>query len=151
MDEVNGGVKMSCHDIGRGMNSVVNVVVDLYDKKKIEKEVAKTLIMACRKGVHWCDGNEYEATESIRRCRCGKCLEVVPEGNYLFSVWDVSNEVPDKYKILDDKSTMLASDGLCEKCFDEVINAYCQDSTAGAREREYILLHEDENNYLSEG
>lgn len=142
---------MSCHSIGQGMNSVVNVIIDLYDKKKIEKKVAKILIASCRKGVHWCDGNEYEAVESIRRCRCGNCLEIVPKNEYLFSVWDVSNEVPTAYKILDDPRTMLASDGLCDKCFDEIINKYCEDTTAGAREREYILSHEKERRYLSEG
>ena len=56
---------MSCHDIGRGMNSVANVVLDLYESGQISKEGASRLVLACRKGVNWCDGNEGEAVEDV--------------------------------------------------------------------------------------
>lgn len=49
---------MSCHSIGRGMNSVVKVVISLVDERKIEIEPAKEIIEACKKGVNWCDGNQ---------------------------------------------------------------------------------------------
>lgn len=60
---------MSCHDIGRGMNSVVKVVLGLYDQEKFDRDTARLLFAACRKGVHWCDGNEDEAIASLRGCR----------------------------------------------------------------------------------
>ena len=47
---------MSCHRIGLGMNSVVEIIV------------------ACRNGVYWCDGNEDEAIACIIDCYCGNCL-----------------------------------------------------------------------------
>jgi len=142
---------MSCHNIGRGMDSVVKVVIALFDNGKMEVEVAKEIIAACRKGVNWCDGNEYEAIASIRRCRCGKCLRKVPKDACLFSVWDVSGEVPNRYRILDGGEIKIASDGLCKNCFDEVLNAHCQDVGAGQRERRYIMSKEPVENYLSEG
>lgn len=142
---------MSCHDIGRGMNSVVEIVIKLFDEGKIEKDVARTIIAACRKGVYWCDGNQEEAIQSIRRCRCGKCLEIIEKGKYLFSVWDVSNDVPNRYNILDKGDPILASDGLCEKCFNEVINKHCNDDNAGKREQAYIISEQDKEYYLSEG
>lgn len=142
---------MSCHNIGKGMNSVVKVVVELLDDKIIEVEPARRIIAACRKGVNWCDGNEYEAIDCISRVRCGKCMKVIPKGKFLFSVWDVSNKVPDRYKILDNGSIALASDALCESCFDEVINQHCGDETAAEKEREYIMSTQSKEHYLSDG
>lgn len=59
---------MSCHNIGRGMDSVVVQVIKLLEENEISKEAARKIIIACRNEVYWCDGNEYEAVESINRC-----------------------------------------------------------------------------------
>ena len=75
---------MSCHDIGRGMNSVVRVVIGLYDNEEISSDAAIRIIRACARGVNWCDGNSYEAVDYIRRCRCGKCLRMIPKGEKLY-------------------------------------------------------------------
>ena len=107
---------MSCHDIGRGMNSVVRTTVTLMDEGKISKEAAKTIICCCKQSVNWCDGNEGEAIDYISGCMCGRCLKLVPEGEKLYSVYDVARDFPDYYH-LDDN---LATDGLCEECFDIV-------------------------------
>ena len=131
------------------MNSVVKVTIELYDAGKIDRESAIKVIHACAKGVNWCDGNEYEATDYIRRCRCGRCLKMVPEGEKLYSVWAVSNDVPRAYRIDDDFE--LASDGLCEECFDIVLNQRCDDQSAGERERKYIESKNDPKRYLSTG
>lgn len=56
---------MSCHCIGRGMNSVVKVVIRLFDEGKVSLDVAKEIIYMCREGVGYCDGNEYEALDCI--------------------------------------------------------------------------------------
>ncbi|MBO5731252.1 MAG: hypothetical protein J6R67_08645 [Treponema sp.] len=66
---------MSCHDIGRGMDSVTQVVIRMYDAGEINSKTALKLFTALKKGVHWCDGNEYEAVLSIFNCRCGNCLK----------------------------------------------------------------------------
>ena len=125
---------MSCHDIGRGMNSVVKTTITLMDQGKISKEAAKTIIISCANGVNWCDGNTYEAVDYIRRCLCGRCMKLVPAGEKLYSVYDVSGDVPDQHR-LDDN---LAADGLCADCFDAVLSEHCKDEKAGERERQFI-------------
>ena len=74
-------------------------------------------------------------------------MKRVPAGEKLYSVYDVSSAVPDKYSLIHH----LASDGLCEECFDIVLNEYCKDETAGEREREYIEKHRDPEEYISTG
>lgn len=46
---------MSCHDIGRGLNTVTKKVIELYDQEKIEFEDVKNLLFTIRKAVHHCD------------------------------------------------------------------------------------------------
>ena len=138
---------MSCHDIGRGMNSVVRTTVKLMDEGKISKDAARTIISCCAYSVNWCDGNFYEATDYIRRCMCGRCMKLVPKGEKLYSVYDVSRDVPNRYKL----SNHIASDGLCEECFDIVLNQHCMDETSGERERKYIELHCKPEEYISTG
>ena len=142
---------MSCHNIGRGMDSVARVVISLYDEGKFDKDTARRLLVACREGVNWCDGNTDEAIASIRSCRCGRCLAKIVKGEKLFSVWDVSDEVKKAYDILDTVTPPLAADRLCEVCFDEVIDGYCGISGAGEREKKYIMEGYDERDYISEG
>lgn len=138
---------MSCHDIGREMNSVVRTTVSLMDQGKISKDAAKTIISSCAQSVNWCDGNSYEATDYIRRCMCGYCMKLIPAGEKLYSVYDVSYDVPDQYDIEDH----LATDSLCENCFDLVLNAHCKDPETGIRERKYIEEHQKPENYISTG
>ena len=138
---------MSCHDIGRGMNSVVRTVVSLMDEKKISKDAAKTIIRCCANSVSWCDGNSSEATDYVRRCMCGRCMKRVPAGEKLYSVYQVSDAVKNRYH-LDDH---LGSDGLCEECFDIVLAEHCKDAAAGERERKYIEEHYDSEDYISTG
>lgn len=140
---------MSCHDIGRGLNSVVKVTVELFDAGKISKEAAMRIIHQCANGVNWCDGNTSEAIDYIRRCRCGRCFKMVPEGEKLYSIWAVSNNVPNRYKIFN--AFDLASDGLCEECFDIVLNEHTGVEDAGARERAYIEGDLQEAEYTSTG
>lgn len=102
---------MSCHDIGRGMNEVVKMTIELYDAKAININAAKKIIVSCAVAGNWCDGNESEATAYIRRYRCGKCLKMIPRNEKLYSVWDVSNDVPDRYNI--EEKAGIATDSLC--------------------------------------
>ena len=80
---------MSCHDIGRGMNSVVLVVLDLYDHGKMSLESARQVIKACREGTQWCDGNENEAVMCCCENRCGYCLERLKPGDALYCLYDI--------------------------------------------------------------
>ena len=113
---------MSCHNIGEGMDSVVEKVISLLDDNKISTEAAREIIAACRKGVYWCDGNEDEAIECIRECRCGYCLKKIErDQKQLLFLWDLdfmSYKLFIDEDILDCGNIALASDGLCEDCFD---------------------------------
>lgn len=144
---------MSCHSIGHGMNSVVKKVLELYDSGEVGMDQTRTLIAACRKGVNYCDGNEYEATECMDSCRCGRCLKTFVKGERFFSLYDVSDEISRRQmrEIVNNNNSPLATDSLCEECFDDVINTFCNDETAGEREREYIVRHWSEDHYTSEG
>lgn len=141
---------MSCHDIGRGLNTVVETTIGLLENNEISKDAARKIISSCRKGVHWCDGNEDEAIDCIRRCYCGNCMERIAKGKPLYSVWEVSNDVPNRYRITNNHN--LASDCLCENCFVEIMNKHCNDENAGKREIEYIKENfSNEEHYLSRG
>ena len=72
----NKGVLMSCHYIGLGMNSVAEDVLAMYDEGELTREQARRLLRDLRKAVHWCDGNEAEATICMEGERCGRCLSV---------------------------------------------------------------------------
>jgi len=113
---------MSCHDIGRGMASVANVVIELYEGGQIGKDAAIRLVRACRKGVHWCDGNEDEAMETVVEAGyCGLCFEK-KEG--LSSVYDNGIAYPDKYDVFKAYDKTAAHDCLCPECKAKVIGEY---------------------------
>lgn len=140
---------MSNHDVGRGLNAVVKTTIELYDANQLDREVAKKIISSCGQAVNWADGNSYEALDYIYNCRCGKCLKMVPRGEHLYSVDDVSNKVPDFYSISDQEE--LATPRLCEDCFNEIICQHCNDPAAGKREMEYIQSEYGEDSCASEG
>ncbi len=125
---------MSCHDIGRGMNSVVRTTISLLDEGRISMDAARAIIVSCKRGVHWCDGNEGEAISYIRGCVCGRCMKKLVKGERLYSIYSVSNDVPDRF----DWEKDFVTDKLCRECFDITLNEKCGDSNAGQRERAYI-------------
>ena len=114
---------MSCHDIGRGMSSVVEVVLAKLDKQEISVETARDLLYACRKGVHWCDGNEIEAMIQMHHMRCGYCLEKKSEGDRVYNLYDTSysfqSENQANFREIDE---MIADYCLCEDCFKKLLD-----------------------------
>ena len=113
---------MSCHDIGAGMNAVSKTVLDLYEEKKIPKESAMKLILACREGVYWCDGNEDEALEEVvERGYCGLCFDKTTE---LTCVYENDFPYPDCYDVFRKYNKTAAHYYLCPKCKDKVIAEY---------------------------
>lgn len=126
---------MSCHQIGEAMNSVVDVVFKLYDANELSQKTAVTLIRSLRNGVNYCDGNEYEAVESVRKCRCGKCLKALKPGeDRIYSLDDLSSD--DYFKILDQEDIAYAD--LCVECTDAVLNDYFHDADAGRKFRKKV-------------
>lgn len=105
---------MSCHDIGRGMASVVDQVVEEYSNNKIELSPARRIIRSCVKGVRWCDGNDYEALQTIMDNTCGWCLRrMIPRQDFLYDITDVD----ESFFEMED----LASSCVCEKCLAELL------------------------------
>lgn len=144
---------MSCHDIGRGMNAVVRRTITLYDRKEIALEPAKKIIASCAKAVYWCDGNEYEAVDFISHCRCGKCLKLIPKGEKLYSIWDVT--VPKQssrdHWIFETKNKLeLVTDGMCEECFDHYIPEVC-DSDLDLEAMKRKIEEDGPDSVISEG
>lgn len=149
---------MSCHHIGKGLNTVVQVVMKLFDEGKISVDAAREIIYACRKGVHWCDGNEYEALESIYTYRCGLCLRIIEKGDLLFDTndfWSLSyktgRDLPKDYEITDKGKVKLASHCLCRECFIQAINDYYQREDAGEEMIDYFITNLKEEDYISTG
>lgn len=113
---------MSCHDIGRGMASVAKVIINLYESNQINKGAAVRLIHACRKGVHWCDGNEGEAMDPVVEAGyCGLCFE---KKENLSSVFDNDIGYPGMYDVFDDYDDTAAHDFLCPECKQHIISEY---------------------------
>lgn len=144
---------MSCHDIGHGLNTVSNVVIELLDNNEISVDAARRIIAQCRKAVNWCDGNEGEAIEDIYKCRCGKCLKLVKKGEKLYNLWEFpypENRDVDR-KIVENKENPLATFCLCEECFDEEINKLFEDSNASEKWKKYYEEKCNPEDYLSNG
>lgn len=130
---------MSCHNIGRGMDSVTQVVIEMYDKKELSKKTALKLFSALKAGVYWCDGNEYEAVESIMNCRCGKCLKKMKPSEKFYNVYDCSIFITgNPWKILNKYNEDYAGWRFCIDCFDEIINTVSQGKKSGEEARKYI-------------
>ena len=80
-----------------------------YDKGCLSYDSAHRIIKQCRNGVHYCDGNEYEALEAFEeQGRCTWCFEKketildiwdLPEGYPSFS-WDTIHRIFKEDKLL---------------------------------------------------
>lgn len=138
---------MSCHDIGRGMNNVVRTVIKLLDEGKITKEAAKTLIRSCANSVHWCDGNEYEATDYIERCMCGRCMSVIPKGKPLYQTSQIRYDLQSKYSLWN----VVIPGGVCEDCFDEFVQEAFHGDLSPEEVKAGIMECGDESAYKSSG
>ena len=113
---------MSCHDIGRAMNDIIMTIIDMYEDNLIEKDPAIKLIYTCRKGVNWCDGNEYEAIEDIVKSGyCGLCFEKTGD---LTSVFENDLGYPECYKVYESYDDAAAHYYLCPKCKEKVLKEY---------------------------
>jgi hypothetical protein len=118
---------MSCHDIGRGMAAVGRVVLDLYDEGCYDLETAKKLLQATINGVNWCDGNYYEAEESLAG-RCSVCLkksnspetELVFGNRYSAKISGVSDAEENEFvsKLYCDRK--ILTDILCRDCYEQL-------------------------------
>lgn len=140
---------MSCRDIDRGMNEVVRMTISLFDKGEISTESAVKIIATCGIAVNWCDGGDG-AIEYIKKCRCGKCLRLLPKGEKLYSIWHLPCGFVEKIGI-DTRKLKLASPGLCEGCFDKSLQPFCNDDYNLKNLKESIEAERSIGDYTSEG
>ncbi len=130
---------MSCHDIGRGMDSVTQVAIEMYDNGELNRNAALKLFTALKKGVNWCDGNEGEAVASIIYCRCGKCLRKMTTGEKFYDIHDASMSVTgSSWDILKNYKENYAGWYFCQDCFDEFINIVSEGKIFGKDARKCI-------------
>ena len=103
---------MSCHNIGHGLNEVVRKVLVEYDAGLIPYESVFRILQQCAKSVHWCDGNEYEATACMYD-RCGRCLR---KGLPMFELGIFYND----RETLDLLKKDAVDYHLCQECIDKL-------------------------------
>lgn len=141
---------MSCHDVGRALDSVAEVIMKSYDRGEISKEMTRKLLMACRKGVYWCDGNELEAVACVENHYCGACLKKMHTGEPLYSVWDISFALDGKYHFREMDGEELVADRLCTDCFDKILSEKSGDPELGPKERNRIQEKCSEDDWRAE-
>ena len=136
---------MSCHDIGRGMDSITQVVIKMYDAEEITSKTALKLFSALKSGVYWCDGNAHEAVQSIFNCRCGQCLKKMKPGEKLFNIYDAPGGVTENSNdILRNYQEDYAGWRFCTECFDNIISTVSNGNYSGEEARKYIeQKHQD--------
>ena len=103
---------MSCHNIGHGLNEVVRKVLVEYDAGLIPYESVFRILQKRAKSVHWCDGNEYEATACMYD-RCGRCLR---KGLPMFELGIFYND----RETLDLLKKETVDYHLCQECIDKL-------------------------------
>lgn len=128
---------MSCHNIGYGLSRVVEEIIDLHEENRIGREEAFLLISTAADSVHYCDGNEYEVTDTIRKRCCGKCLRHMTAGEYLYSTMEVQDTRWNKKNLF--CKVHAVHDMLCQECFDEELTTLLGDPQIAPAEREQMI------------
>lgn len=93
-----------------------------YDEGKAAKDAARKLIKMCVNVTEGYDGNYYEAVESSRECRCGRCLRKMTVGERYFNLYQVV-EHGKSYNWLRDfeRENDFAYPTFCRTCFEEIV------------------------------
>lgn len=93
-----------CHNIGAGLNSILPVLDEIYEKGEISTFDYKCVIRALQICVHRCNGKEHEAIRFLidyrrkARVRCGCCLKRIPSAKAidLSCLWCAEERIIDK-------------------------------------------------------
>ena len=70
---------MSCHNIGQGVDFIIEKVLDMYDHGKISKEATWEMLNTFPNAVNYCDGNIDEALDTMTYTHCCGCLKKYSE------------------------------------------------------------------------
>jgi len=116
---------MSCHEIGAGLNSVTETVNKQYLAGNMNKKAFRRLLISCRQGVHYCDGNEGEAMEALVDADiCGACLEKKED---ISSIYDGVIAYPDCCWIFDKYKDKTAHFYVCPACKKKIVKQYLKE------------------------
>ncbi len=116
---------MSCHDIGRGVDFIIQNVLDMYEHGEISKEATLKMIRTFPRAVHYCDGNESEALEYLTDNYCCGCLHEYEDDEIYVTVDDIYSanielgEFRSPYEVWDapQESGAFYGSSLCLDCF----------------------------------
>ena len=119
---------MSCHDIGHGVDFIIQNVLDMYEHGEISKEAALKMIRTFPQAVHYCDGNESEALEYLTDNYCCEWLHEYEYNEIFVTVDDIYNakielgEFRSPYEVWDAPQENGAFYGysLCLNCFRKI-------------------------------
>ena len=122
---------MSCHDIGRGIDAIMEKVLEMYDEGKIFKEAALEMVKVFPKAVNWCDGNEYEAQETLTATHCAACLKKYryEEDRIVYddldlAKEDIAKEFERDWWFTEMKKAGFNGRSVCRSCFQKIF-AHC--------------------------
>lgn len=130
-----------CEQLSKGLNHVFTGVYKYYLEGRISAETLREMIwnaFEAGMGIDPCVPDYKLVFDYARGCLCGNCLSVIEKGQSLYSVLDLSSDFPARERIMYCSTPALVTDRLCEKCFDDVLEAYCGLDGVGDIERKHI-------------
>lgn len=95
---------MSCHDIGRGVDFIIEKVLDMYDHGKISKEATWEMLNTFPNAVNYCDGNIDEALDTMTYTHCSGCLKKYSEEENAVLFNDVDTMLKYDTDVIDNKN-----------------------------------------------
>lgn len=113
---------MSCHNIGKALNSVEICAIELYEAGKIEREVLREILATCRDAVGYCDGNYDDVTEFLDAHYCGACLSKRVAGEPLYTIWNTRLGWRSIQKYCDQQPVSVVGMSMCELCFNQMLS-----------------------------
>lgn len=134
---------MSCHNIGKALNSVEICAIELYEAGKIEREVLREILAACRDAVVYCDGNYDEVTEFLDARYCGACLSKRVAGEPLYTIWNTRLGWRPIQKYCDEQAVSVVGMSMCSRCFSQMLSDFGLSEAAIKREKEQAVRLEN--------
>lgn len=107
--------------IGSAMNSINDRIIELYEDGELPIITAKELIRAIRSGLD--NTNSADSVKSFINCRCGYCLNLVPENNKMYSLDKARISDRKRKKIM--KKYLLVHNNLCRRCYSAILASEC--------------------------
>ena len=122
---------MNPGNIGKVMNSITEVVIEMYDKEELSREAGLKSFTAIKNSVEWREEEVFDAVEAVNRFRCGNCLKKMNRGERFYSILDATVSMWNYKKD-------YGGFGFCPQCFDKMVKDASDGKKSGREERDYI-------------